>query len=1503
MRHVRERPWRMAGALWVPGLQAATQVTQAYLLRCPPPPPCPQANCPTVALPPCPQPVPCPPCPACHASQCPAAPEAAGGCDAWSSGGLLLFVLGVLAGRSPAVEAMTGHVERHQVAWLRYRVAGPALYHQRLLLKQLRSSVDSWVVLTPDGDMYVEDLEVSDDIREVLYENIPGVESAQVRGCGYRFGAMPSADGLRRLAQQAESLRDQEDAVRGYRAPAEGAGSQGGFEPVGGTETPRGAPGLPPPLPPPLEAPGPPGRWVIAIDTGEGKVGDSITVADVSRASGDTRIGVAQVSNGAWVFVERHGETKEEYLSRTARRRGAGDGSLDARVLPVTYNSSSVRQRPWRETVAKMSQVTFSDWPLPGPRTVDWCARFVDRRGGGPVDHRRWWVGHLRLQSSDFGVQEHEHGMRAFQFFGEYDQVDLPNLVGLEVTLRRCHLIEYHYEKKGKAATGKEQGAGLSREEAAYFTGSHRLGGEVMICPELIEWVSKEIEKDASVAKQMRKAREEARLSRKDFNVSRKVRRRLEARSHADQWCADVARSLNEIGGHLCKDTDACRSSRFRPRVHDLGMARVRASVERCGRPPADLTCQGAFDELRANHSYEGAPAAVAPMDIGLLSLSGAGALADLAQLLRDGRSEVRGFVKDFLLPKDQADVRLGLEGVPRRPYSDPLLHRPREHERLLAVMSSKGMIEYFLDVVETCGLFSVWKKSGKQRLIIDARRSSCWFKDPPKTRLASGGSFARLSAAADLTLELGQTDIQDAFYQLAMPVELRPYFGLAPVRAGRVGVSVTVEGSQVSPSTLVYPRLCVLAMGWTRALNWRQRVLEDISSRVPGLGMESRSRETPELRPTVWPKSCASPGCVLTLSKRLSGKDLEVLAGHCAHAFLMRRELLCCFNAVYAFIAKHRHERVPLWEVVRKELRWASHLVCFFWRDLSASVCPVAVSSDASERGRGVTVLEGDKGDIVEAMKYSDRWRIRDGSGGARAQAAELIEEALAGHRVPGERDEGAQPGAVADGEADWGPEGGDRVPLVPERLLKGKWSVLCSRPWKRPEGMPVLETRSTLWGLRHQLRNTRWWGRRLLFLSDSMSATPALSKGRSSAPGMLRAVRAWASSLLVSGCFATVRWIPSELNSADAPSRRGLALGSRGRRSRGANPGPRGAAAAGPGAAPERPLGRRGSAAARGGAAAGARAGAEWPGGGPGRRPRLSAPRGDARDDAREAGPPQRGQGPGRADARPQALGREQGAGGRQPHELLAAGECQAADVSAVPDELGLPRGLGPGAKLPTVTEDELETAVLDYLGWEYFEGVHSSLGSRLVCAACYLRPELSRQRDARRARVRSALRVWSLRSPSQSRLPTLWEVVCLIVDLLVRKGQWDRAALIAVRVVFYLRPSELLDLRTCQLGLPLAASQSLRQRVTLALHPMELGQPSKELGMEVLGSPTLHGLRRAEACLGCALGRRTMLEIQHRGNWAAATRRLAEQLHLPAPGARLAARRCAARIGSIL
>ena len=50
-------------------------------------------------------------------------------------------------------------------------------------------------------------------------------------------------------------------------------------------------------------------------------------------------------------------------------------------------------------------------------------------------------------------------------------------------------------------------------DEAAHFTGTSRDFGDRMVCPELLEHVGKEIERDASVLKQVRKAREERRAA------------------------------------------------------------------------------------------------------------------------------------------------------------------------------------------------------------------------------------------------------------------------------------------------------------------------------------------------------------------------------------------------------------------------------------------------------------------------------------------------------------------------------------------------------------------------------------------------------------------------------------------------------------------------------------------------------------------------------------------------------------------------------------------------------------------------------------------------------------------------------------------------------------------------------------------------------------------------------------------------------------------------------
>ena len=47
--------------------------------------------------------------------------------------------------------------------------------------------------------------------------------------------------------------------------------------------------------------------------------------------------------------------------------------------------------------------------------------------------------------------------------------------------------------------------------------GAHEDTGEAMVCPALLEYVSAEVEKDASIMKQVRKSREERRLLKKEL--------------------------------------------------------------------------------------------------------------------------------------------------------------------------------------------------------------------------------------------------------------------------------------------------------------------------------------------------------------------------------------------------------------------------------------------------------------------------------------------------------------------------------------------------------------------------------------------------------------------------------------------------------------------------------------------------------------------------------------------------------------------------------------------------------------------------------------------------------------------------------------------------------------------------------------------------------------------------------------------------------------------------
>lgn len=133
------------------------------------------------------------------------------------------------------------------------------------------------------------------------------------------------------------------------------------------------------------------------------------------------------------------------------------------------------------------------------------------------MDHHRWWMNNHNLRSDSWGATEHETLCKVIDKLGRFDGLDLANLAGAEVTFRRLQLIEYFYSDRGPggAKTNKGGGKDSKKEDDTYkfessiFSGSHREFGDVMVAPELMTYVSKEVESEAAVMKQIRKAREE----------------------------------------------------------------------------------------------------------------------------------------------------------------------------------------------------------------------------------------------------------------------------------------------------------------------------------------------------------------------------------------------------------------------------------------------------------------------------------------------------------------------------------------------------------------------------------------------------------------------------------------------------------------------------------------------------------------------------------------------------------------------------------------------------------------------------------------------------------------------------------------------------------------------------------------------------------------------------------------------------------------------------------
>jgi len=110
---------------------------------------------------------------------------------------------------------------------------------------------------------------------------------------------------------------------------------------------------------------------------------------------------------------------------------------------------------------------------------------------------------------------EHEAWCKVLHTLVTYDQVDTTNLAGVELIARAIQKIEEKHKHKLSAVDD----AG----ETALFMGATNGSRQgLVISPKLTEWIGTEMQKEAMIAKERRKAREERALSRKGEKDNKK---------------------------------------------------------------------------------------------------------------------------------------------------------------------------------------------------------------------------------------------------------------------------------------------------------------------------------------------------------------------------------------------------------------------------------------------------------------------------------------------------------------------------------------------------------------------------------------------------------------------------------------------------------------------------------------------------------------------------------------------------------------------------------------------------------------------------------------------------------------------------------------------------------------------------------------------------------------------------------------------------------------------
>ncbi len=263
-------------------------------------------------------------------------------------------------------------------------------------------------------------------------------------------------------------------------------------------------------------------------------------------------------------------------------------------------------------------------------------------------------------------------------------------------------------------------------------------------------------------------------------------------------------------------------------------------------------------------------------------------------------------------------------------------------------------------------------------------------------------------------------------------------------------------------------------------------------------------------------------------LSRRcLDGRTLECIVGHCTYVALLNRPSSSIFCNVYKYIRSKYNEPCRIWKSVRDELFCFRAVMVLLESQWTIPWSSSMVCTDACPSGYGTVAATTDLSMVSGVGQVKERTRFKST---VLTKARERVLSRV-GQRGPAHPSELPLEHKV-EIDATF-PE------VPPDVLFSSVWEILKHGPFKLHGKIHVLEGRAVYSGALEMVNRRLWRNCRALLLTDNMATVLAMCRSRARDFGLLRQVRRVCALCLHHNIWLCVRWIASETNPADGPSR----------------------------------------------------------------------------------------------------------------------------------------------------------------------------------------------------------------------------------------------------------------------------------------------------------------------------------------------------------------------------